>query len=108
MKITLLTCLASAALALSVLGQTPTAPPDAPAPPVATPAAAAAATAPALEKSADDADDLEGRITRKAKKHGLSITFGDDEKRDRGSAIGIVTGTVTVCTWAVVISTMER
>jgi len=86
MKISLLTCLASAALALSVFGQTPTAPPDAtapPAPPVTTPAVAPAATAPGLEKSADDADDLEARINRKAKKHGLNITFGDDEKRNR-------------------------
>ena len=91
MKTTLVTCLSSLALALSLLGQTPTLSPDVTAsatpsiapvtPPPAPPAPAAPATAASVTPSTDE--DLESRIERKVKK-GLNITFGDDEpKRDR-------------------------
>ena len=91
MKTTLVTCLFSLALACSLVAQTPSLSPDvtasasasvAPtAPPVAAPTATvapaiAASPTPTLE------EDLESRIERKAKR-GLSITFGDDDKKRR-------------------------
>src|SRR3954452_13410172 len=83
MKITALSFFAVATLALSAFGQTPPEPPPAvPSataaiePPSATPAIAATPVA-----TPRQADDLESRIERKARKHGVSISFGDHDKR---------------------------
>ncbi|MGI8819598.1 MAG: DUF6249 domain-containing protein [Chthoniobacterales bacterium] len=99
MKITVLTCLASAALVFHAFSQTPPPPPDQPAAPVGTiapvatvapvatiaPSASPAATA-TTATTPRDPNDLQSRIERKARKHGLNITFGDDEKRDADAA----------------------
>jgi hypothetical protein len=90
MKLSVLTCFASAALAFTAWGQTPDATPETPAtPPVATTPAAAVAAPTATPippvtagATATPADDLESRITRKAKKRGFSISVGDDDQRD--------------------------
>jgi Domain of unknown function (DUF6249) len=80
MKTTLLTCISSLALAVSVFGQDPTISPAATAS-VAPIAAAAPPTATASPSKKDD--DLESRIERKVKK-GLHISIGDDDQdRDR-------------------------
>jgi hypothetical protein len=84
MKSTVLTCFASAALAFTAFGQTP----DSTPPVTATPAVATTPTATpippvAAGATATPADDLESRITRKAKKRGFSISVGDDERRER-------------------------
>jgi hypothetical protein len=97
MKLSVLTCFASAALLLSAFGQTPDATLEAPAtPPAATtpaaPVAAPAATpipSVAAGATATPADDLESRITRKAKKRGFSISVGDDD--DDVTVTGIAT-----------------
>ncbi|MBA3881399.1 MAG: hypothetical protein H0X73_01530 [Chthoniobacterales bacterium] len=90
MKTTLLSCLCSAALAVTLFAQDPAAtPPDVSpanpdmqilASPVA-PAAPAAAPAPPSVPPSTSAGDLESRINKKAKR-GVNITFGDDEKPD--------------------------
>src|SRR5438874_13790309 len=66
MKTTFLTCLCSIALALSVLGQTPTAPPTSP----------SASVTPALSPSATAADDdsIERSVSRKLK-HRFGVTL---------------------------------
>ena len=96
MKLTVVTCLASAAIALSVLGQTP-APPDPaaapPGPPAAssptiTPGIGASSPAAVVTPSPAERNDLESRIIRKARKHGVSITFGDDDDKDGDDDIG--------------------
>lgn len=90
MKTTLLSCLCSAVLAVTLFAQDPGAtPPDVSpanpdlqilASPVA-PAAPAAAPAPPSVPPSTSAGDLESRINKKAKR-GVNITFGDDEKPD--------------------------
>lgn len=85
MKISLITCLTSVALALSVFGQTPT-PPDAAA---ASPTASAAPASPSATITATPAeDDLDAAIKKKVRHHlGVSvgghaqkdITFGDSD-----------------------------
>ena len=87
MKTTLVTCLSSVALALSLYGQTPTVSPDVSASASATiaPSAPSTPTAPTIAPAATPStdEDLESRIERKAKR-GLNITIGDDDrKRDR-------------------------
>lgn len=91
MKITLVTCLCSAALAVTLFAQDPAAspagntPPDAnisvPAAPI-TPSAPSVSPASATPGSSARGDDLESRIERKAKR-GVSITFGDDDEKAR-------------------------
>jgi hypothetical protein len=90
MKITLVTCLCSAALAVTLFAQDPPAspagntPPDASTPVQAAPAAPATpAVAPtaATPRTSPRGDDLESRIERKAKR-GVSITFGDDDEKE--------------------------
>lgn len=85
MKTTLITCLWSAAFAVTLFAQDPNATPAGAVPPspaasVATaPMPSAGITAsPALTPSASASDDLESRIEKKVKR-GLNITFGDDE-----------------------------
>ncbi|HEX8280342.1 MAG TPA: DUF6249 domain-containing protein, partial [Chthoniobacterales bacterium] len=81
-KISLLTCLASAALAMSAFGQDPTASPTAPPLEAASPSPAAAAAPSTRPES-----DLERRIQEKVKRH-LSVTFGDDHDRKHASRSG--------------------
>lgn len=91
MKITLVTCLCSAALAVTLFAQDPAASPAGNTPPDASPAVPAAPVAPsapavspaaATPASKARGDDLESRIARKAK-HGVNITFGDDDEKAR-------------------------
>ncbi|HXM32452.1 MAG TPA: DUF6249 domain-containing protein [Chthoniobacterales bacterium] len=72
MKTTFLTCLCSIALALSVLGQTPTAPPTSPA---AQPSVSASVT-PAVSPSATaaDEDSIERAVSRKLR-HRFGVTL---------------------------------
>ena len=83
MKTTLATCLCSIAIALTVLGQDPSATPASPAatapPPV--PAASHAPTA-AATASPNLEESLEKQIEKKINKKGLSITVGDDDERE--------------------------
>ena len=98
MKTTLLTLLCSLALALTVLGQTPTATASAaatpPAPAAISSPAATIVPSPTVAVSPKDADDLEKRIEKKVKK-GVHITFGQDDderadrERDRGERIHV-------------------
>ena len=98
MKTTLFTLLCSVALALTALGQTPTATASAaatpPAPAAVSSPAATIVPSPTVAVSPKDADDLEKRIEKKVKK-GVHITFGqdDDERadrdRDRGERIHV-------------------
>jgi len=81
MKTTLVTCISSVALALSLFGQDPTPSPTAtfgttPATAFSPAAVLAASPSPRLE------DDLERRIEEKVKK-GLHISIGGDRDRDR-------------------------
>ena len=80
MKTTLVTFLSSLALALSVLGQTPTISPAVSASGAAmvNPSALASPTVTVTQKVEED---LESRIEKKVKK-GLHITFGDDDDKD--------------------------
>ncbi|HMJ05138.1 MAG TPA: DUF6249 domain-containing protein [Chthoniobacterales bacterium] len=90
MKTTLLTCLCSLALALTGLGQSPTAsaapgasvnlpvPVPPPVPPVVAPAVPLPPPVTSATGTPKDDNDLESRIEKKVKK-GLHITFGDDE-----------------------------
>jgi hypothetical protein len=86
MKTTLVTCLCSAALAATLFAQDPTVTPATPL--TASPAAAVSpASTPIAQPSpaatADDRSDLERRIHKKVK-HGLNITFGDDDDEKAG------------------------
>lgn len=85
MKTTFLTCLCSIALALSVLGQTPTAPPTSPS---AQPSVSASVT-PAVSPSTTPADEdsIERSVSRKlkhrfntslSKRHSVSVNRDDD------------------------------
>ena len=86
MKTTLFTCLCSAALAVTLFAQDPTVTPAAAAAgaPAALASPAAATASPAAQTSvtpaADDRSDLERRIQKKVK-HGLNISFGDDDEK---------------------------
>ncbi|MDQ6655108.1 MAG: DUF6249 domain-containing protein [Verrucomicrobiota bacterium] len=85
MKPTLLTCLAFVAFAASAFAQTPPPLPDVPTPPPAPVAATPVATVvvtPAASATPREADDLQSRIERKTRKHGVNITFGGHDKHD--------------------------
>ena len=88
MKISLLGCIGSLALALSALAQNPTpaleaAPPSPPPAPAAVASPPAAAPSPAVE--IDDDEDLERSIERKVRRglNGINITFGDEKDKAR-------------------------
>jgi len=82
MKTTLLTCLCSIALALSGLGQTPTAPPASPSAQASVSASAAAPSAPAVSvtpavspsATAADDDSIERSVSRKLR-HRFGVTL---------------------------------
>ncbi len=87
MKTTLLTCLFSAALSVTLFAQDPstTAPDSTPANPgIVVPTVPVSPIAPSPPASTRTDGDLESRIQKKAK-HGVNITFGDDENHDRNN-----------------------
>ena len=91
MKISLLGCIGSLALALSAVAQNPTpaleaAPPSPPPEPAAAISPPAAVPSPTV--SLDHEEDLERAIERKVRRGlgGLNITFGDDKDQDRAKA----------------------
>ncbi|MFN2477430.1 MAG: DUF6249 domain-containing protein [Chthoniobacterales bacterium] len=84
MKTTLITCLCSAALALTAFAQPPAGTPE----PTTTttiitttPGAPASAAAPTATVARVDDNDLQSRIEKKVK-HGLNISVGDDDRGD--------------------------
>ena len=93
MKTTLITCLCSAALALTAFAQPPAGTPE----PTTTttiitttpgaPAAPAVSASPTATSTRADDNDLESRIEKKVKK-GLNITFGDDDRKNRAREHG--------------------
>ena len=89
MKISLLGCIGSIALALSALAQNPT--PELEASPPSPPAAPPAVSSPAAPSPAadiDDEEDLERAIERKVRRglNGINITFGDEKDKARAKA----------------------
>lgn len=95
MKISLLACIGSLALALSAIAQNPTpaleaSPPTAPAAPAAPAAATTAVPTATVAVDEDDDGDLERQIERKVKRglSGINITFGDEKDKNRGDRRG--------------------
>jgi hypothetical protein len=103
MKTTLLTCLCSIALALTVFGQTPTPPPGPSASATAVASASAGANiSPSVAATPDDEDSIENAVAKKLKRHfGVTITNpsgvtvtrrhhnGDDFDVDDGALMAI-------------------